>query len=135
MLVPLANRTGFDGGVKPTHCSFPRTLRLLTSAQFQAVFRDTACRSSDQLLTVIARPNQQPHPRLGLAISKKAVKTAVARNRIKRLVRESFRQQQQALAGLDVVVMARTAAMQASNADIAASLQNHWQRLQRRLQP
>jgi ribonuclease P protein component len=133
-LAPQASRTGVVGGVKETRSNFPRSLRLLTSAQYQAVFRDTACRSSDQLLTVIARPNQQPYPRLGLAISKKAVKTSVGRNRIKRLVRESFRHQQQTLGGLDIVVMARTAAMEASNSEIAASLQGHWRRLLRRLQ-
>lgn len=133
-MASLANRTDLDLRVKQTAYGFPRPLRLLNSAQFQAVFRDTACRSSDRYLTVIARPNQQQLPRLGLAISKKAIKTAVARNRIKRLVRESFRHHQQQLSGLDIVVMARADARQAGNAEIEASLQSHWQRLQRRLQ-
>lgn len=133
-MVSLANRTDLGHCVKQTQYSFPRQLRLLNSAQFQAIFRDTACRSSDRFLTVIARPNQQQLPRLGLAISKKAIKTAVARNRIKRLVRESFRQHQQELSGLDIVVMARPDALQADNPELGASLQAHWQRLQRRLQ-
>ena len=42
-------------------------------------------------MTVLATPNQLTHPRLGLAISRKVARTAVARNRIKRVVREVFR--------------------------------------------
>ena len=42
-------------------------------------------------MTVLATPNQLQHPRLGLAISRKVARSAVGRNRIKRVVRESYR--------------------------------------------
>ena len=43
--------------------------------------------------------------RLGTAVPKRYVKTAVLRNRIKRIIRESFRHNQETLAGFDVVVV------------------------------
>jgi ribonuclease P protein component len=64
-----------------------------------------------------------------MAISRKAVGRAVCRNRIKRLIRESFRHHQPSLVGLDVVVMARRQAAAASNADLLNGLERHWARL------
>ena len=80
-------------------------------------------------MTLLARENKLNHARLGLAISKKQLPRAVDRNRIKRLVRESFRQHQEQLAGLDCVVMARSAVSTLSNAVIFETLENHWNRL------
>lgn len=40
-----------------------------------------------------------------MVVAKRNVRLAVARNKIKRLVRESFRQEQQRLQGLDIVVV------------------------------
>ena len=111
---------------------FPRQLRLLSSQDFQPVFKHTDCRSIDQRLTVLARQNELSYARLGLAISKRIIKTAVGRNRVKRLVRESFRQHQQELGGLDIVVMARDGAPLASNADLLRALHTHWQRVARK---
>ena len=70
---------------------FPKRARLLKPAEFSRVFKK-AHRSSDRQLTILAAPNDLDYPRLGLAISKKHAKRAVDRNRIKRIVRESFRQ-------------------------------------------
>ena len=108
---------------------FPRQLRLLSSQDFQPVFKHTDCRSVDQRLTVLARQNDLAYARLGLAISKRIIKTAVGRNRVKRLVRESFRHHQQALSGLDIVVMGRDGAPLASNSELLLALQTHWQRV------
>lgn len=54
---------------------------------------------------MFAGTNSRPLARLGIVVAKRNVKLAVARNRIKRLVRETFRQQQQRLNGLDIVVV------------------------------
>lgn len=56
---------------------------------------------------MLAIPNRLEHPRLGLAISRKVARTAVARNRIKRAVRERFRHRQDELGGYDLVVLGR----------------------------
>ena len=81
---------------------------------------------------VIARPNGLEHARLGLAVGVKAAGNAVNRNRVKRLVRESFRQRQPRLTGLDLVVNARAAAGKASNAELTASIVDLWTRIDRR---
>jgi ribonuclease P protein component len=112
---------------------FPRQFRLLSSGDFQQVFKRTEYRSVDQRLTVLARQNDLAQARLGLAISKRIIKTAVGRNRVKRLVRESFRHHQQALSGLDIVVLNRKSAPQANNPELTQALQIHWQRIAKQL--
>ena len=66
--------------------------------------------------------------RLGLIISKKAAPRAVDRNRIKRLVRESFRRQK-SLKSADYVVMAKPSVNQLTNQQVFESLQHLWQRI------
>jgi len=106
---------------------FTKNNRLLDAADFGRVF-DRATRSRDELFTVLCRRNKQSIARLGLAISKKHCRKATARNRIKRIIRESFRQQQALLAGLDVVVINRPGATAATSHQISDSLDRHWQR-------
>lgn len=69
-------------------------------------------------------------PRLGLAISKKCAKRAVDRNRIKRIVRESFRlHRREGMPALDLVVLCRRDAIDAPNERLFASLSSHWKNL------
>jgi len=104
-----------------------RQSKLRNDTDFRCVF-DTAARSSDALFTVLARSNGHDYPRLGLAIGRKRIRRAVDRNKIKRLIRESFRQHRVQLRGLDVVVMARCNG-QAENTRIFCSLDKHWKQL------
>jgi len=106
---------------------FTKNHRLLDAAAFGRVF-DKATRSRDKLFTVLCRRNQTSIARLGLAISKKHCRRATERNRIKRIIRESFRQQQVLLSGLDIVVINQPGAATATRQEIADSLDNHWQR-------
>jgi ribonuclease P protein component len=112
-----------------TDYRFPRQVRLLNSNDYQRVFQNAHCKSSDRYLTLLAHRNQSGLPRLGLAITKKKIKTAVARHRIKRLVRESFRRHKQLLSGLDIVVMGSTPAMDIPNHKLSEQLEKHWHRL------
>lgn len=109
-------------------------MRLNHSGDFQCVF-EQASRSADRYLTVLARANGGQKPRLGLAISRKQVPDATDRNRIKRLVRESFRLSQHNLGGLDFIVMARHPAVQASREVLRYSLQKHWQNQVKQCKP
>jgi len=86
---------------------FSRRVRLTEPADYQRVFKHCQCKAVDRWLTVLAVPNALDHPRLGLAISRKVARNAVARNRIKRVVRERFRCWQTELGGLDIVVLGR----------------------------
>ena len=49
----------------------------------------------------------KPLARLGIVAARKAIPRAVDRNACKRLVREAFREHEELLAGLDVVVICR----------------------------
>jgi ribonuclease P protein component len=106
---------------------FTKNNRLLNAAAFGRVFQK-ASRSRDPLFTVLCRPNDSSEARLGLAISKRYCRRATARNRIKRIIRESFRTQQGLLAGLDIVVINQPGATTASNGELIASLDKHWRR-------
>jgi ribonuclease P protein component len=103
--------------------------RLLNAAAFGRVFKK-ATRSRDKWFTVLCRENEMDIARLGLAISKKHCRQATGRNRIKRVVRESFRQHQAELAGLDVVVINQPSAGGAANRQLFDSMAAHWQRCQ-----
>jgi ribonuclease P protein component len=80
---------------------------------------------------MLAAPNGLSYPRLGLAISKKAVSRAVARNRIKRIIRESFRRHQGDMAGWDIVVMAKMSAATTTRQALRAELEAYWNTLRR----
>jgi ribonuclease P protein component len=90
----------------PRRHTFPRTRRLGGRGTFKTI-RDTGVRESRGPLTVWAIPNELGHPRLGISIGR-VVGNAVRRNRIKRLLRESFRLTQHDLPrGYDLVIAVR----------------------------
>ena len=104
--------------------------RLLNAGAYGRVFKK-ATRSRDNCFTVLSRSNDMDIARLGQAISKKNCRFASDRNRIKRVVRESFRHHQAELAGLDVIVINQPAARAAGNQQLFNSLTGHWERCQR----
>lgn len=74
-------------------------------------------------------PGGTQHSRLGLAIAKKQARRAVDRNRLKRIVRETFREEQSRLANLDLVVMVRATAVTTDHHQLMESLLGHFDRL------
>ncbi|HIO93632.1 MAG TPA: ribonuclease P protein component [Leucothrix mucor] len=111
--------------------TFTRDLRLLTAKQYSHVFSD-ARRFGNKSFTLLVRENDLSHPRLGLAIAKKSIKLAVGRNRIKRLLRESFRNNQHLLPPIDIIAMCRPAAVQLSNEQILEQLEKQWCYMQKK---
>ena len=90
----------------PPHQTLPARQRLGGKKQFSAVF-DAKTRVSQTFLTIYAKPNGLNFSRLGLNVSRR-VGTAPRRNRIKRLLRESFRLMKNDLPnGYDWVIVVR----------------------------
>lgn len=107
---------------------FPRHVRLTRPAEFRRVFQ-YGKRLHVTGLSARACQNTQGFPRLGMAIAKKALRRAHDRNRIRRLVRESFRQYQVSLPATDIVVMCRSEVIQMSNTELFQQLEGLWLRL------
>ena len=110
--------------------SLPKNAKLLKAADYNHVF-DKPVRSTDRYFTVLARPNKLLHARLGTAFSKKRVKLAVARNRLKRISRESFRLTEEKFSA-DYVVLAGPQCTKAANQQLFNSLEQHWQQLNKK---
>ena len=107
---------------------FGASLRLRSKLQFDAIYA-SGRRIDDRYFGLRIRPNGLSHPRVGLAVSIKTAGNAVARNRLRRLVRESFRLAQHELPGVDIVVAAKFPAAQAPATTLRASLATLWQRV------
>nr|WP_284060318.1 ribonuclease P protein component [Pseudomonas sp. NW5] len=108
---------------------------MLTSRQFSAVFDSPTGKAPGRSVLLLVRNNGLDHPRLGLVIGKKSVKLAVERNRIKRLIRDSFRLHQDFLSGLDIVVIARKGLAELDNPQLHAQFAKLWRRLARQNAP
>ncbi len=111
---------------------FPRSARLRGRKAFQELF-ERRVRTSDQRLMLYAAPNGRRISRLGIAVNRR-YGHAVRRNRIKRLIRESFRLIRPELpGGLDVLVVPRPGREPALS-ELQDSLRELIRRLQSRLQ-
>lgn len=117
----------------PPNKAFQKSLRLLNASDYQAVFNDARFKASHQHLLILSRPNTAPisdgTPRLGLVIAKKHIRLAVQRNRIKRILRETFRHHQQDLGGIDAVVLARRGLDQLDSAQLHTLFNKQWARI------
>jgi len=74
---------------------------------------------SDGIFRVFFVQNSQKNSRLGIIIGKKTVSGAADRNRIKRIIRETFRQHNIKQNNLDVVVLVRRPFPQAASTQAA----------------
>ncbi|MBI3733139.1 MAG: ribonuclease P protein component [Chloroflexi bacterium] len=95
--------------------------RLKDSASFERVYRDSRSWATP-LLVLRASPNDLPHSRIGYSVSKRIGKV-VARNRLKRRMREAVRARLPRLApGWDMVLIARAPSGEAAFGEIGQAL-------------
>lgn len=83
----------------------------------------------DGFFAVTASTNGQGAPRLGLAVAVRVAGGSVGRNRIRRIVKESFRLHQREIPAVDLIVSARPRARGASAPDLHASLAALWKKV------
>jgi ribonuclease P protein component len=99
--------------------SYPKRARLTRRSEYLVVQRDGHRRHTAHLV-VIRTPARGARPRLGVTVSKR-VGNSVVRNRVKRLLRETFRHRQASIRpATDIVVIAKPGAETLTYAQAAA---------------
>ena len=102
--------------------------RLRARSEFDRVFQKGR-RLGGRFFVVIALPNERSQHRLGLAVGRK-IGGAVTRNRVRRLLRESFRRlEPPAGPGFDLVVVARTEMVGRTQSEVDVELRGRIRRL------
>ena len=105
----------------PPRMGFPRDSRLVRRAEYDAVYREGRRRSSREF-AVFLRPNGMELSRFGWSI-KKALGSAVKRNRMRRRIREIIRLHRQEIApGWDIVIHPRSTVATANFSSLSEEL-------------
>ena len=86
--------------------TLPAHYRVRHTVEFDQVFKKRKRLYSGNLLTYY-RSNQEAHPRIGVVISKRNLRFAVDRNRVRRVLKELFRLKQHELPACDIVIVAQ----------------------------
>jgi ribonuclease P protein component len=107
---------------------FSRTKRLLNAYDYKQVFDSSTLKVSINSFLLLAVENKKEHARLGIIVSKKNVRFAHQRNRIKRQIRESFRTNS-TLPPLDIVILARSKTAKQDNHQTSSDLMLLWSKL------
>ena len=106
---------------------FDKTRRLLKKSDYDHVFSQAQKMVTAEFI-VLYRENTIGHARLGLALSKKMIAKAHDRNRVKRMLRVTFRTSE-LLPAIDIIVLARQGVSKVQNSIIIARLSKAWNKL------
>ena len=112
--------------------TFPKSIRLLNAKDYSNVFSSVDIKLSTQFFTCLARKQTSTYPRLGIIVAKKNVRLAVSRNRIKRLLRESFRTHKHEIPSFDIVMLAKHTSNQADAEKLSKELEYVWRKLKQK---
>ncbi len=110
---------------------FDRSCRLVSSADFSYVFSKPT-KVADNCFVILASSSSCQRSRLGLAVAKKQAKLAVQRNRLKRLIRESFRNYHFSHKPMDCVVLIKHQTQKVDNQSLFKKLDKLWLKLEQR---
>jgi ribonuclease P protein component len=108
--------------------TFPAARRVRRKWEFDQLYAGGK-RLGNNHFGITVQSNALGLARLGLAVASKPFGGSVPRNRIRRLIRESFRLRQHELPDVDLVVSARPRAKDASATELRASLDGLWDKV------
>lgn len=114
-----------------TFC-FKKEQRLLTPAAFREVFDAPERKLHQAHLMAFVRANDHEQPRVGMAITKRKVPTAVARNLIKRHIRESFRIKSTIIENKDIVFIVKKSIKDLSIKELKKEINNIFRKLEKK---
>lgn len=110
-----------------TDQTFPRAARLTHRPEFERVLSKGQRTASALFRASLLHGGERP--RLGITVSRRVSTRAVVRNRIRRAIRESFRRNQHRLPPMELVVVARFEAADATPEALRGALERLWQRV------
>jgi ribonuclease P protein component len=97
-------------------------------AEFKRVYANGR-RFGNEFFTVNTLANELPCARLGMSIAARNLRRSVDRNRMRRLIRESFRIHQHDLLSVDIIIGTRSSVLRAERAVLNAALVKIWRKL------
>ena len=117
------------GGLKEELGFLFKTVILAEKLNFDRVFSSSSV-SEDKFFAVFYMLNRAPRNRIGISTAKRIVNKATKRNKLKRLIKNSFLSDLRCKEGVDVVVRVKQQASRAADDKILLqSLTNHWQKI------
>ena len=113
------------GSAATPNLRLPPERRMRRPAEFKRAYA-AGKRLGNEFFTVNAQANGLGCARLGMSIAARILRRAVDRNRVRRLIRESFRVHQLGLPAIDIVIGARAGVLAADNAQLRGALERLW---------
>ena len=110
--------------------NFTKEQRLLTPAAFRDVFDAPERKIHQSHLMAFVRTNTHDKPRVGMAITKRKVPTAVARNLIKRQIREQFRSKAFKIENKDIVFIIKKSIKNIDKNELKIQINNIFKKIE-----
>ncbi len=112
--------------------NFTKEQRLLTPAAFREVFDAPERKIHQSHLMAFVKPSACDKPRIGMAITKRKVPTAVARNLIKRHIREQFRTKAFKIENKDIVFIVKKSIKDINSKEIKNQINNIFKKIEKK---